>query len=234
MTLNLSEEVLRRRVYNEAVNQKLQKNTILSALEPYCDKDKWAIDVGAATGYITNFLAPRFKKVVAFEAVEPVYHQLQKMEQKHSNVTAIHAAVSAHNAEMATIYVDDKRLSNSGFRNLVGGPATLVTALRLDSLFTEDNPIGFIKIDVEGTEFDVILGAREIIESQLPALMVEIYKPFSALPVSTIFAFLMERGYKAHYYQHGVGLVGVPTVADGVLAVENLHHIHDGDFLFVA
>jgi FkbM family methyltransferase len=224
--------VLQRRVYNEAVNKKLQETTILRDLDPYIDPDKCAIDVGAATGHITNYLAPRCKHVFAFEAVEPVYRQLRKMEGRHGNVTALNAAVGDFDG-MATIYVDDKRLSNSGFQDLVGGPETQVMAVTLDGIMYDALPVGFIKVDVEGTELDVLMGAAGIIANERPNLMVEIYKPYTAQPLPEIFQYLMDGfGYRCYYYEHPAGLIECRTVQDGVKAVEELHHIHDGDFLF--
>ena len=233
MTLHLSQAVLQRRVYNDKVNQRLQATTILRDLDPYIAPDKCAIDVGAATGHITNYLAPRCKRVFAFEAVEPVYHQLKKMEERHSNVTAFNAAVGDFNG-VATIYVDDKRLSNSGFQDLVGGPSVQVAAVTLDSVMYDAMDIGFIKVDVEGTELEVLKGAANILAKQRPNLMVEIYKPFTAHPLEEIFSYLMNGfDYRCFYYEHPAGLIECRTVEEGVHAVEELHKIHDGDFLFV-
>lgn len=229
MTLQLSDEVLARRVFNKQVNDHLQRHTILNALGPYVDKDKISIDVGAATGHITYYLAPRSLEVHAFEAVEAVYKQLKLAP--FPNLHPVNTAISDFDGE-AEFFVDDKRLSNSGFQDLVMGPKIKVMARKLDSMFWETE-IGFIKIDVEGTEFDVIKGAQEIIKRDRPNMMVEIYKPYSKYPIETIFNHLMlKHKYKCFYYQHP-NLVECKMPARGVEAVLESHHIHDGDFLFV-
>ena len=234
----LSSEVLALRVYNEEVNRRLQATTILRVLDKYVSRDKISIDVGAATGHITNYLAPRSRRVFAYEAVYPVWQQLLKMGDRHPNVVAIHAAVGNFDG-VATIFVDDKRLSNSGFIDLVGGPSVEVDARRLDALLESGGEyhfgaVGFIKIDVEGTELDVIEGAWDIITRDRPNMMIEIYEPYSDCPVGAIFEKLFGIGYTAYYYDHSnpVGLVPVDTVERGVKAVQELHAIHDGDFLF--
>ncbi len=242
--LNLSPEVLARRVFRADVNLHLRATTLLRVLAPFVPKDKTAIDVGAATGHITCWLAEHAERVFAFEAVPPVYEQLKLMDAQFANVRAIHAAVGNKNGPVE-IFVDDKRLSNSGFQDLVGGPKITVDGVMLDSLFRTPTmrsmstpvPIGFIKIDVEGTELDVMKGAAEIIRRDRPNLMVEIYKPFTAVDPRMIFEYLMgASGYRCYYYDPAIpeGLVRVPTMEDGVSAVETKHKVHDGDFLFVA
>lgn len=227
--MKLSKEVLKRRVFNLKVNDKLKQTTILRELDPYVSGV--CVDVGAATGHITHYLAPLAEHVWAFEPVEPVHRQLRKMELVHDNVTAVQAAVADFNGE-ATIYVDDKRLSNSGFQNLVDGPSTTVQTWALDTFFDERTEIGFVKIDVEGTELDVIKGARRILLENSPHLLVEIYEPYSKYPIDWIFDHLFALGYGCFYYQHPEGLIAVRDTRDGVEAVQTKHKVHDGDFLF--
>jgi len=242
--IELTAEVLARRVYNEEVNARLQQTTLLRVLGPYVAKDRVSIDVGAATGHITNYLAPRSLACWSFEAVYPVWQQLIKMKKRHANLYAVNYAVSNFNGK-TPFFVDDKRLSNSGFLDLVGGPSVDVAVIALDSYFGRDkentytDPIGFIKIDVEGTEIDVLVGAREIIKRDRPSLMVEVYEPYSKGPLSEVFQFLMSQGYECFYYDHSLtmgagdgGLVQVNTVKEGVEAVQENHAVHDGDFLF--
>lgn len=235
--LALSPEVLARRVYRDDVNRHLRETTILKVLASYVDPAKAAIDVGAATGHITCWLSEHCAHVYAFEAVHAVYNQLIRWEAKRKNVQAFCAAIGQENGPVK-IFVDHKRLSNSGFQDLVGGPSVEVAGASLDALFVTQQPplpIGFIKIDVEGTELDVLKGAEKLIDRDRPNLMVEIYKPYAADPLDAIFKWLMEeRGYRCAYYINGSNgkLIDVPDVSAGVNAVEELHSVHDGDFLF--
>lgn len=243
--IKLSDAVLTRRVYNEATNRSLQANTILAALGPFVDKKKTSIDVGAATGHITNYLAPRSKEVWAFEAVYPVWQQLCKMQERHDNLNCVNYAVSDFNGK-SKFFVDDKRLSNSSFQDLVAGPEVEVSVIALDTYFglDKDHPakevIGFIKIDVEGTEVDVLHGATEMIRRDRPNVMVEIYEPYSKCPLHAIFGFFMDQNYQCYYYDNErrfggeSGLVPVGNTEEGVQAVREKHSVHDGDFLFVA
>ena len=62
-------------------------------------------------------------------------------------------------------YVDNKRLSNSSFQNLVDGYPIPVEVSTLDNQHRSANNICFIKIDTEGTELDVLNGAKYVIEN---------------------------------------------------------------------
>lgn len=224
----ITESALRRRVFDVRVNTRLRQTTLLRVLPSYL-KGKVAVDVGAATGHITYFLKDFYKEVWAFEPVIPVYSQLVKME-GFPGIHTVNAAVSNFNGE-DKIYVDHKRLSNSGFQDLVGGPQQDVRVVSLDSYLRGINDIGFIKIDVEGTEFDVLKGAQRIIDGSHPTLMVEIYQPYSKEPLDTIFKWLMGKGYKCGFYSHP-NLIEVASPDEGKQAVKDRHAEHDGDFLF--
>lgn len=228
--MKLSKEVLARRVFSRAVNDRLIASTIMGCLDPFIASDRAAIDVGAATGHFTDYFASRCRGVYAFEAVPHVWMQLAKKETEFPGIVhTFNKAVSNYTGK-AEIFVDDKRLSNSGFQDLVGGPKIEVSAVALDD-FLHTVP-GFIKIDVEGTELAVIQGAEKMIEKHRPNMLVEIYKPYAADPLPAIFEFLMHRHNYGCCYHDGKSLVGVPTVEAGVEAVETKHNLHDGDFLF--
>jgi len=233
MSLELSKAVLARRVFNKPVNDHLRRSTVLAILGGYVSPDRVSVDVGGATGHITCFLADHSKEVVAFEAVPPVWEQLRLMESEYKNVKTHNKAVSDFDG-VSKFFVDDKRLSNSGFQDLVGGQEIQVDVVKLDTFFgARQDKIGFIKIDVEGTELDVLHGAERIIDVDKPSLMVEIYEPYTKCELADIFKYLMGKRYGCWYYNPAYGPVEVPDVEAGVEAVKTKHKIHDGDFIFV-
>ena len=93
--------------------------------------------------------------------LQPVYEQLIKIKEKHNNVITHNVAVSDFVGKSG-FYVDDKRLSNSSFQNLVEGQKIEVETVTIDSLKLVD--VGFIKIDVEGVELDVLNGVSDTIK----------------------------------------------------------------------
>lgn len=230
--MDLNPKVVKKRVFKPDIYKRLITSTMLRALPPFLNKNKIALDIGGNTGHIAYFIADYCSTVYTYEAIDIVYKQLKKIETQKSNVKAFNVAVSDFCGE-SKFFVDDKRLSNSSFQNLVNGQETTVKVITIDSLNLDN--IGFIKIDVEGTEYDVIKGAEKTINKCRPNCMVEIYNPYSKYPLNKIFDFMFEREYLCYYYDHSTpGLVAIKDSNAGVYAVENKHKIHDGDFLFVS
>jgi len=230
--LKLSHEVLARRVYREDVNMGLAANTIMKFVVPLLDPLKVALDVGAATGHITNIIAPHVFRVYGFEAVLPVFFQYCKMQDRWDNVVPVYGAVGS-DMGTAEFFVDDKRLSNSGFQDLVDGQKTRVPMLCLDPMFDQDETIGFVKVDVEGNELDVLRGAEGILRRDRPLLMVEIYKPFCPYPLEKVFQWIMDQGYTCFWYVKSRGhMASCHTAEEAAVVCVDKHEEHDGDFLF--
>ena len=228
MNLNLTENVLKKRVFKQHILDLHIKEFMLGQTKMYLSKDKNVIDVGAATGMYSSFFALHSKEVYAFEAVPPVYKQLELVGQRIKNINCYNLAVSDFDGK-SEFYVDDKRLSNSSFQNLVNGQKIEVETIKLDN-FKLDN-IGFIKIDVEGVELDVLNGASNLIKEYRPTCMIEIYEKFNKYPIETTFDYFFSRGYKCFYNHRAQGLKQVNNLQEGKEA-QSIPEITDGDFLF--
>ena len=226
--LKLSDNVLSKRVFKQQILDLHLKDFMIGQTTPYLNKFKNTLDIGAATGMYSSHFAEHSKSVICFEAVPPVYEQLEKIKQKHNNVITHNLAVS-NEVGLLDFYVDDKRLSNSSFQNLVEGQKIQVETTTIDSLKLID--VGFMKIDVEGVELDVLVGANDTIEEYKPTCMVEVYEKFNKYPVETTFEFFFVRGYRCFYNHRGQGLKPVRNIQEGIEATK-IPQITDGDFLF--
>lgn len=229
MTLKLSQSVLQTRVFKQGILDLHVKDYMLGQTKKYLSKEKNTIDVGAATGMYTSFFAEHSKWVYSFEAVPPVYNQLVKVKNRFNNITTYNNAVCNFIGE-SNFYVDDKRLSNSGFQNLVNGQEISVNTVTIDSMSFSN--VGFIKVDVEGNELDVLNGAIKTIEDNRPVCMVEVYAKFNKYPVETTFDFFFDLGYNCFYNYKGDGLRQVLDLTEALDATK-IPEITDGDFLFV-
>ena len=239
--MKISEKALKKRFFKKGVYERLCETTILKILPDIMDPNKCSIDVGGNVGHISYFLSNYSKKVHSYEAVEVVYDRLKDLEKTKDNIVVYNKAVSDFCGK-AQFYVDHLRLSNSGLQNL--GPvgthfkkvtdfkSTEVDVVTIDSM--ELDNIGIVKIDVEGTELDVLKGAKDTIKDQFPDFIVEIYSPFSKCPVSKIFDFMFKRGYGCYYYdsREPAGLIHVQNTEAGVKEELENHNVHDADFLF--
>ena len=112
--LKLNDSVLRKRVFKQHILDIHLKDFMLGQTTPYLNKFKNTIDVGAATGMYASHFAEHSKNVICFEAVPPVYEQLEKIKQKHNNVITHNLAVADFEG-VSGFYVDDKAIRPNEF-----------------------------------------------------------------------------------------------------------------------
>lgn len=235
----LSQQVLDRRKWRTGLYDKLLTSSILRVLPEYITRDRLTIDVGGNSGYQTYFHA-QHNNVVTYEPVPELFEVLQSNLKGIDNVTLINKAVTNNNKDVK-LFVDINRLSMTSQAPLVESETITVPGVALDN--ENHTNVGFIKVDVEGYELDVLEGATKLIERDRPTMMVEVYQPWCdkiGFSSETIFEFFVDRDYRILYYDCEqtkmveCGEAGFTDVAQAVDAVHNLHHLHDGDFLFVA
>lgn len=232
----ISEKSLSRRRWREKLWKRLTTSSILKELDKYIDPTKTVLDVGGNTGYHCRYFAEHAKNVVTYEPVKEL-HEVQKENIGQFGLTNVdfrNAAVSKDEGEL-TLFIDVRRLSMTSQVPLVESEERRVPMVSLDGEGHKN--VGFIKIDVEGFEMDVVRGATNLIESERPNVMVEIYKPWAEKtgnPVEEYFEWFLSRGFGCLYYDGEQDkMVEVNSIQEGVDAVDNLHHLHDGDFLFL-
>ena len=228
----LSKEVLQRRVFNPYYYDLHVKEFMLGQTKDHIDSEGTVLDIGAAVGQYSKFFALHSGHVYAYEAVPPVYEQLCKIKNDHLNFSAYNIAMS-NKVGKDKFYVDSHRLSNSSFQNLVDGFPIDVEVSTVDKQHKHADNICFIKIDTEGTELDVLNGAKKTIEKHKPHLMIEIYDKFNKYPVDTTFKFCFDRGYTCFYNHRGQGLKLVENIEHGIKIALTMPEITDGDFLFL-
>lgn len=88
-----------------------------------------------------------------------------------------------------------------------GDKQRLVRTIRLDDLFKDDK-VTIIKMDVEGTERQVLEGGLNIIQKQNPRLCVCIYHKSKDLWEIPLFIKSVNSGYKIAIRQQSPGLYG--------------------------
>ena len=64
------------------------------------------------------------------------------------------------------------------------------------------NKIGFIKIDVEGHERNVIVGGTETIKKNMPVLLIEIEERHAKTSIFETINFIKSFGYEAYIYDY--------------------------------
>ena len=133
-----------------------------------------AVDIGAHVGAVSVYLARKFERVVAIEAVPTTFDFLRQNTLELANVTALNIAAGSSPGEVyLSHYPKHGQLSHVAPTTDVPktqrvGPIPVCT---IDSLDLPD--VSFIKIDVEGYEMPVLEGARITLERDRPMVLVE-------------------------------------------------------------
>ena len=138
------------------------------------------IDVGANIGYFTLLAARRVSpkgKVVALEPFPESYELLEKNVRVNecSNVIAVKLAAGARSGSH-TLYVHERRNWNTLAKRegpIVGELSVQVESL--DALLAREDRVDVIRMDVEGAEYDVLLGARKTLLRHAPLLVMEVH-----------------------------------------------------------
>jgi FkbM family methyltransferase len=148
----------------------------VEALRPLVPKGSTVVDVGANVGFytrhFTNWVGPR-GKVIAIEPEAANFASLNRMilQKGASNVEPIRAVAAEVSGtlklEINPFHPADHKISPSGVD---------VPALTLDDLLLEGKrpPVSLIKVDVQGAEERVLLGATAVLRKLRPLLFVEV------------------------------------------------------------
>ena len=140
------------------------------------EEDDIAIDIGSYIGTHSLPMSKYCKKVYSFEANPDIYlYHIKNIALNHiSNILPFNIALSSNKSKVNFFRRDDgtSRISNRIQR---GSPTELETDT-LDNLIDTNEKIKLIKIDVEGHEFQVLEGAKEIIKNSRPIIFIEVFK----------------------------------------------------------
>ncbi|WP_297985978.1 FkbM family methyltransferase [uncultured Chryseobacterium sp.] len=140
------------------------------------------IDIGANIGLYTLNAAEivgENGKVFAFEAFPANFDKLQHHLKLNNfmNVTAENLAISSERCFLEIYY--DKQFNNSGMASAYLKNTSLkqeVQATSLDEYVQEKkiSAIHFIKIDIEGGEYNAVVGMQNVLKRFKPTLLVEV------------------------------------------------------------
>jgi FkbM family methyltransferase len=169
----------------------------------FLDKNKSFLDVGANIGYYSLLMAPYCRSVYAFEPDIRSLDALNKNAAKVNNINVIQKAVFSQEGEMQLDVTRLPELSHlqkksENSSNSQGCINVKVTTL---DIFQSENPdveVTAIKTDVEGADFNVLLGAKNLIIRDQPLILSEIYPDFKVFEFVKsldylIFAFVKPR-----------------------------------------
>ena len=177
----------------------------LKLIDRFRSKDLCAIDVGGNYGMYTFYASRRFSTCYTFEPLpyfEPIYTQ----GFKNQNIVWKQVALSdkEETAVMRTPTCD-RGYSTIDSRNQLEGKVdesdgidiVEVKTARLDTF--EIKSVGFLKVDVEGHELEVLRGAAQTIGSSKPVILVEVEERHREGSVKGVAALLADMGYDCYF-----------------------------------
>lgn len=179
--------------------------TLENLIKKYVVPNSTVIDIGAHIGTHTLTLsrcAGKLGKVYAFEPQMKIYREFVMNLKLNgcNNVIAYRAAVGNSTGVVEMMKAATGNEGGTGF----GKGGDFVRIFPIDQLALEDN-ISFIKLDVENTEYQVLLGARNTIAKNRPVILLEIMGNYECLPrkspewVTKTIQLLNEMGYTVNH-----------------------------------
>ncbi len=161
-----------------------------------------AYDLGAHMGYFALVLAKLVGpdgRVLAFEPDPRNLHALRTnlVTNGITNVRVSAVAVADKSAQVSFATFPFSSVSHiADSRTPQDAQRITVTALTLDSFVYEDGnpPPSFMKIDVEGAEARVLIGARRVLRDAAPVVIAEVWR--SHWP--EVAQLMVSNGYRSH------------------------------------
>lgn len=166
------------------------------------------LDIGANVG-ITCIPLAKAKKTSVVHAYEPILENFQTLEKavifyKSRNVTLFNFALGDQEGKLNMIMPIRGKARQQGLSKVYiensneTGIKYEVTVKRLDDLYPDDN-ISAIKIDVENFEYEVLLGAVNLIKRCKPIIYCELWNNEKRFKV---FNMLKKLNYTAHLFDN--------------------------------
>ena len=182
----------------------IRGRTDIKFLKYLSNKNLNSLDVGAYKGVYTYFISKYSKIVYAFEPNPKSYKILKKIVNKNVKVFP-YALSDKSSSDFLKIPKGKKGYSNQGgsIRNVKldkNFGKLKVETKKIDDLKLKN--IGFIKIDAEGVELQVLKGAKKLIKRYKPTLLIEIEERYISEPIEKSLNKILSLGYR------GFALIG--------------------------
>ena len=158
------------------LNNRVWEKKLVKLFKKFVKEDDVVVDVGAYIGLHTIELSKLSKKVFSFEPQPLISACVRKTlnTMEINNVDHYHMAIGNDTGWTHIHTNNDGDASIRGIRDNKFAQSFKCKIDKLENIVKE--PISLIKIDVEGSEFDVLAGAVDLIELYKPIIIIETFK----------------------------------------------------------
>ncbi|MDB4160860.1 FkbM family methyltransferase [Bacteroidia bacterium] len=174
-------------------------------------KDSVVLDIGANLGLMSYYLAKRTKETIAFEPMPNNYNVVQKVKNRYKldNLTLLTNALGNENKKIQLVLPIVNGVRKQGLSHVVDdkmkefndGSFFETDCYKLDDMpELADKDIDAIKIDVENFEYEVFLGAQELLSRCKPIIYCELWDNQNR---TDCFTYLEKMGYTTMVLQNG-------------------------------
>jgi len=159
------------------------------AIDELVQSDFVCYDLGASIGYLSLLMARKGKHVYAFEPAPHAANEIRKhiAANRFENITIIGEPVSDQERQVKFAMTDVAYGSGIAYAE-TEWPSLELTATTLDKFAGTHPPPDFIKIDVEGEEGRVLVGAQSLLQGKKPIICCEIHNEEAAREVQRTLA----------------------------------------------
>jgi FkbM family methyltransferase len=177
------------------------------------------LDIGAHIGFFANiaaFMVGSGGKIYAFEPTPSTNVMLHKMCAMNGNtniITPINKAVGKEDGSIV-FYISNDKIDNTnsvlGYRDAASHKPIEIPLTSVDNFVKEKGltKVDFIKIDVEGAEYDTIRGAAETLKKYRPSCILAIHPQLISEKgdqLGDIYDFVVNAGYRVTLAQKPMG-----------------------------
>ncbi len=195
-------------------------NAIMSFLKDKLHLKKLStfIDIGANIGNHSLYFSKISKKVFSYEPNPNTYELLKFNTRNITNINIFNIGISDKNEKKflneSNFNIGDSSIVSSIERQSIKEDGTIfheINSFKLDDLKDFSNEeISMIKIDVEGHELEVMVGAKELIKKNKPLLIFEHNIEINKEQALKINAFLKQLDYVIYLIQPNFNLFSNP------------------------